>query len=100
MTVYRFDGWTLDSGRREMRNAEGAIVELTSGELSIMLVLLRSPRRTLSRDDLRSDGTLSSAKSVDVAVCRLRDKLPPRAIKTVRLGGYWFSARVIEECEV
>jgi two-component system, OmpR family, response regulator len=101
--VYRFDGWQLDSLRRTLRNASGALADLTAGEFDLLLAFADRPNQVLTRDQLLdlSRGRVSSVfdRSIDVQVSRLRRKIEqnpqqPVLIKTVRSGGYIFAADV------
>lgn len=98
-----FDGWTIDLSRRELRDPEGALVSLTAGEFDLLASLAERPHRVLSRDQLldltrgREAGAFDRA--VDVQLSRLRRKIEtdpkdPALIKTVRGGGYMFTAAV------
>ncbi len=94
-----FEGWRLDPMRRELRNPEGVIIDLSVGEYDLLLAFLESPQRVLTREHLletarnRALGTFD--RSIDVQVSRLRRKIDPEAdgesfIKTVRGAGYMF----------
>lgn len=102
----RFDGWQIDLAARELRDAEGTLVMLTSGEFDMLEAFVERPQQILSRDqlaDLTSGRVLGPLdRSVDVALSRLRRKLgedpkAPHLIKTVRHGGYYFAVDV-EPC--
>lgn len=104
--VYRFEGWRLDSGRRELRNPLGALVDLSSAELDLLIAFARHPQRVMARNVLlglargRTAGPLD--RTIDVHIGRLRRKLEddprhPSLIKTVRGGGYVFSPAVTVE---
>ncbi len=97
--VLTFSGWKLDPARRELRDPDGVLVELTAGEFGLLTALVERPRRVLSRDRLldltRSRDAQPFDRSVDVQVSRLRRKIEadpknPEMIKTVRSGGYIF----------
>lgn len=101
--VYRFAGWTLNAASRLLHNSNGGPVDLTGGEFDLLMVFLTHPQRVLNRDQLldwtrgRSAGPLD--RTIDVQLSRLRRKLGddakvPSVIKTVRGGGYLFSATV------
>ncbi len=101
-----FDGWRLDTARRELRDPDGALVDLTAGEFDLLAALAERPNRVLSRDALldltRGRAAVPFDRSVDVQVSRLRRKIEadprdPARIKTVRGGGYVFAARVERE---
>jgi two-component system, OmpR family, response regulator len=112
-TVMRFAGWTLDPGARTLTDPAGMAVELTSGEFDLLLVFAERPQRVLSRDQLldltRGRDALPFDRSIDVQISRLRRKvegrtvegdsgrpelIKPELIKTVRSGGYVFTAAV------
>lgn len=99
---YRFEGWTIDSTRRELLNSEGVIIDLTSGEYDLLLALVEAPQRVLTREQLldlsRNRTAAGFDRSVDVQISRLRRKLgedPERIIKTVRGVGYMFASVVV-----
>ena len=101
---FGFGNWTLDTTAQSLNDAQGRPIGLTSGEFKLLEVLVTRANRVLSRDQLMDAcyGNDSPAfdRSVDVCVGRLRKKLlddprNPAIIRTVRNGGYIFSARVI-----
>jgi two-component system OmpR family response regulator len=100
---YGFVGWTLDAGAHALTDPDGGAIDLTGGEFDMLLSFVTHAQRVLNRDQLldwtrgRSSGPFDRA--VDVQLSRLRRKLaehPSGAdlIKTVRGGGYLFSAAV------
>ncbi|MDB5973756.1 MAG: DNA-binding response regulator [Nevskia sp.] len=98
-----FAGWRLDVGRRELYSPRNALVSLPAGEFDLLLILLERPHRILSRDTLLdlARGRIPAPfdRSIDVQISRLRRKIEvdpkePLFIKTVRGGGYVFSAPV------
>lgn len=102
-SVLQFNGWRLELDRRELFAPSGEAVELSAGELDLLVVFLRHPRRALSRDRLLdlAHGREASLfdRSIDVQVGRLRRKIEsnpkrPELIKTVRGTGYIFTAEV------
>jgi len=101
--VFTFSGWTLNTSSRDLRDPENSIVGLTSGEYKLLEALVTHANRVLSRDQLldlvSSNDAPAFDRSVDVRVGRLRKKLgddskSPTLIKTVRNGGYIFTAKV------
>lgn len=101
--AYRFAGWELNVGLRRLKNPQGAPVELTNGEFSLLAAFLCAPQRTLSRDQLLDLSRLHNAevydRSIDVQILRLRRKIEadpahPRFIVTQRGAGYVFEAAV------
>ncbi len=94
---YRFAGWILDPSKRELRNPDGVLVPLSTGEYDLLIAFLDRPQRVLNRDQLldltRGREALPFDRSVDVQLSRLRRKIEidpkdPNLIKTVRGGGY------------
>jgi DNA-binding response OmpR family regulator len=101
--VYRFDHWTIDLPRRELRSESGEVCPLTTSEFELLAVLVQRPNRVLSRDQLMDllKGRQWAAydRSIDSQIARLRKKIEPgsgspQLIKTVRGAGYSFTADV------
>ena len=101
--VYRFSGWTLDAGSRDLTDPAGGAVPLTGGEFDLLIVLVQHPQRVLNRDQLldwtRGRSANPYDRAVDVQLSRLRRKLgddpsEPAMIRTVRGGGYLFAPPV------
>ncbi len=100
-----FAGHRLDVLARRLENADGAEVSLTGAEFDLLQVLVERPGRVLSRDRLldltqgRAAGPYE--RSIDILISRIRRKVEsdphhPEIIKTVRSGGYMFSAEVTD----
>lgn len=98
-----FLGWVLDLSLRKLLSPDNVEVELSTGEYVLLTAFVQSPQIVLSRDQLldftqhRPAGPFD--RSIDVQVSRLRQKVEenpkkPRLIKTVRGGGYLFTAKV------
>jgi two-component system OmpR family response regulator len=94
-----FEGWTLDTQRRELTNPAGAVVELSTGEFDLLLTFLEAPQRVLSRDQLMDAAKhrvpTGFDRAIDVQVSRLRRKIEASEesqamIKTIRGTGYMF----------
>ena len=101
--IYRFAGWVLDGGSRDLTDPKGEGVLLTGGEFDLLLVLLQHPQRVLNRDQLldwtRGRSAEAYDRTIDVQLSRLRKKLgddpaDPVMIRTVRGGGYLFAPTV------
>ena len=101
--AYRFDGWELNLNTRRLTATGGRAVPLSNGEFSLLVVLLGSPQRILTRDQLLDLSRLHNDevynRSVDVQVMRLRRKIEPdpakpRYIRTERGAGYLFGVPV------
>jgi DNA-binding response OmpR family regulator len=101
--AFRFAGWELNVRTRRLLSPQGASVELSNGEFSLLLALCRAPQRVLTRDQLLSMSRLHEAevydRSIDVQVRRLRLKLEsdaahPALILTERGAGYRLACSV------
>lgn len=99
----RFEGWELDLRTKRLCAPNGARVDLTQAEARLLQAFLRSPRRTLSRDQLldlsRGHSEDVFDRSIDVQILRLRRKLEadpsrPKLIRTERGSGYFLDAKV------
>ena len=111
----RFEGWSLDTKRHELVNAQGVVVDLSTGEYDLLLTFLEYPQRVLTRDQLMDAAKHRIAtgfdRAIDIQVSRLRKKLDasllgrsgvdPDAsedgqamIKTIRGTGYMFVPEV------
>lgn len=104
--IARFDGWTLDFGRRELADPQGASVPLTSGEFDLLAAFVERPNRVLERDYLmdvcKGRGADAFDRRIDTQVSRLRKKIEagadrPTLIKSVRGVGYIFAATVRQD---
>jgi two-component system OmpR family response regulator len=101
--TYAFGEWKLDTTLQALHDATGRPIALTSGEFRLLEAMVTRANRVLSRDQLMDacHGNNSPAfdRSIDVCVGRLRKKLHddprnPAIIRTIRNGGYIFSAKV------
>ena len=93
-----FAGLTNDTDTRSVV-VDGKLVDLTSMEFELLLILARRHGRKMSRDDILSElrgiDAAILTRSVDIMVSRLRGKLndsvkPPRFIQTIWGRGYSF----------
>ena len=99
---HRFGKFKLYPGVRQVLDESELPLDLTGSEFELLLAMVRRPGRLLSRDQLLELTNRGSQevfdRSVDVLMSRLRKKLGDneefQMIKTVRNGGYLFSARV------
>ncbi len=98
-----FAGWRLDLVRRELRSPDGVVVNLSSGEFSLLRAFVERPQRVLTRDQLldfaRGPDSDAFDRAIDVQISRLRRKLDDGAsgqdlIRTIRNEGYMFTAKV------
>src|SRR5688572_32844882 len=96
--TYQFGEFSLNLATRSLAR-DGKPVSLTTGEFSVLKVLVQHPRQPLSRDKLmelargREYGVFD--RSIDVQISRLRqvieeDHARPRHIKAARGFGYVF----------
>ena len=96
--IHRFGAFEFNLATRRLEK-EGKPVALTTGEFSVLKVLVQHPRQPLSRDKLmelargREYGVFD--RSIDVQISRLRkivedDHAQPRHIQTVWGFGYVF----------
>jgi two-component system OmpR family response regulator len=101
--LVRFSGWTLDTGRRQLRAPDHVLVDLSGGEYELLLAFLERPQIVLTRDQLlditRSRFGGPFDRAIDMQVGRLRRKIEtdpksPTLIKTVRGGGYVLASAV------
>ena len=97
-----FADFVLDSATRTLHR-DGSDIALTAGEYDLLVAFVDHPRRVLNRDQLldmaRGRAAIPFDRSIDVQVGRLRRKIEtdpknPNLIKTVRGGGYMFTAEV------
>jgi DNA-binding response OmpR family regulator len=102
-TRYTFDGWTMDTRRREVRDPSGRPCELTTAEFNLLAIFVHRPGRVLSRDELmdllKGHDWTPMDRSIDGLVARLRKKIEPETerpllVKTVRGVGYVFAGSV------
>lgn len=102
-TTYKFDGWIVDTLRRQLTNPDGVLIDVSSGEYDLLLAFLEAPQRVLTREQLLDMARNRTAvpgfdRSIDVQISRLRRKMGSEdtegIIKTVRGAGYMFVANV------
>ena len=91
-TEVRFGVFQLNVPRGELRR-NGDLVRLTSAEKNLLRMLSLKPGTPLSRLQLSQPGLEESARSVDVQINRLRQKIEsdpanPVYLQTVRGAGY------------
>jgi two-component system OmpR family response regulator len=103
----KFSSWTLDFENRRLTDAKDRVVMLSGGEFSLLKFLVEHPNEVLTRDQLLTVTSHSSAadgsgQRADLQVCRLRQKLndnarSPELIMTVRGQGYVLATSVTVE---
>jgi two-component system, OmpR family, response regulator len=103
LRAYRFAGWELNVRLYRLSSPDGSRMEISRGEFGLLRVLLASPQRILTREQLLQLTHIDSAevydRSIDTQVMRLRRKIEadpgqPRFIRTERGTGYYFDAPV------
>jgi two-component system OmpR family response regulator len=94
---YHFGTWVLDTVSRNLSDANGVVVPLGGAEYRVLIKLLSSQHKVLSRTQLMESGTDREPdpfdRSIDVRISRLRqilgeDAREPKIIKTVYGEGY------------
>jgi DNA-binding response OmpR family regulator len=99
-----FDGLAIDTDARVVR-VDGVVIELTSMEFELLLILARRHGKKLSRDDILSElrgiDAAILTRSVDIMISRLRQKIgdsskPARFIQTIWGRGYSFIGRPVD----
>jgi two-component system OmpR family response regulator len=100
-TVYLFEDFALDAGRRELHGPDGRTVVLQAGVIELLQVFVEHPKRILSREDLAATAGLppeTDGRAIDMRVSRLRQTLRALGerdlIRTVRGAGYVLNAEV------
>jgi DNA-binding response OmpR family regulator len=100
--ILRIEDCKLDLASRSFVDGNGREVRLTRAENALLAAFVGSPRRVLSRDQLRhaivGRGTEPHDRSVDMLVARVRRKIErdpkaPRFILSVPGVGYKFTAQ-------
>ncbi|MFC3293498.1 response regulator [Modicisalibacter luteus] len=103
--LLRFGSWQLDRVTRELIDDKGQRSALSGADYQLLQVFLDHPEQVLSREALfdlsRGRPAPPLDRSIDVHVCRLRQRLGEDAqhsqlIRTVRGAGYVLTAQV--EC--
>ena len=99
-----FDGLAIDTDARVV-HVDGAVIDLTSMEFELLLILARRHGKKLSRDDILSElrgiDAAILTRSVDIMISRLRQKIgdsskPARFIQTIWGRGYSFIGRPVD----
>ncbi|CAN7682565.1 response regulator transcription factor [Pararhizobium sp. LjRoot235] len=103
MPGLRFENWRINPRRRLVYDPAGRSIPLTAAEFDMLLALCLNPGRVMTRAELLGFAHVGVGKpgerSVDVHIRRLRSKIErnprhPELVKTIRLGGYMFTAVV------
>lgn len=100
---FAFGNWVFDVGQRVLRSGDGVTVDLTSREFAVLEALVRRSQRVMTRNmliEFSGGGARDTLdRAIDTVISRLRRKIEqnphaPEVIKTVRGGGYVFTAKV------
>ncbi|SFC06146.1 two-component system, OmpR family, response regulator [Marinospirillum celere] len=98
--IWSFGNWTLEEGRRVLKNNKGKELLLTRAEFDLLLALLKADSKPLSKmqlSDAVGRGNLdTSPETIAVLIHRLRKKLGcKQVIQTLSGVGYR-----VPECEL
>jgi two-component system response regulator CssR len=89
--LYIVSGYEIDTGRRKITD-NGALVDLSSKEIELIIALLNNNGKPLTRDKLLNivwgENYFGSDRVVDDTIRRLRAKLPNLKIETIYGLGY------------
>ncbi|HHG90747.1 MAG TPA: response regulator [Devosia sp.] len=101
--VLIFGNWRLNLSLRRLQSKNGTLVDLSTSEFDLLAAFAERSQQVLSRDQLldltRGQVEMPFDRKIDMQVSRLRHKIEedpkhPHLIKTVRGGGYVFTAKV------
>ncbi len=102
--VLTFSNWRLYPASRQVFSDTNEELSLSAGEYDLLLTFVQQPQRVLDRELLLHVTKHSDLnpldRRIDVQISRLRQKIEvdakkPALIKTIRNGGYMFTAQVI-----
>ncbi|MFK8082911.1 MAG: response regulator transcription factor [Granulosicoccus sp.] len=105
LELIRFGDWSVNTAARELRNADGELINLTTTEYDLLDIFVNSPQRVLSREHLMERLTGKSChpsdRIIDNHVAQLRKKIERNDgsewIKTVRGAGYMFTGKTVRD---
>lgn len=101
--VLAFNNWHLYPASRQLFNDKNEELKLSASEYNLLLAFLRQPQQILGREfllQLTKNSDLNPFdRRIDIQISRLRQKIEPDTkkpllIKTIRNGGYMFTAQV------
>ncbi|MGL5741469.1 MAG: winged helix-turn-helix domain-containing protein [Legionella sp.] len=102
--VLIFSNWRLYPASRQVFSESNEELSLSAGEYDLLLTFVQQPQRILDRELLLQITKNSDLnffdRRIDVQISRLRQKIEidakkPALIKTIRNGGYMFTAQVV-----
>lgn len=102
--ILMFDNWRIyPASRRVFNENNNHELLLSAGEYDLLLTFIQQPQQVLDREFLlqvtKNSDTNPLDRKIDVQISRLRQKIEhdvknPLLIKTIRNGGYIFTAPV------
>ncbi|BCA96860.1 DNA-binding response regulator [Legionella antarctica] len=102
--VMIFTNWRLYPASRQVFRENNQELPLSAGEYDLLLTFVQQPQRVLDREFLlqitKNSDLNPFDRRIDVQISRLRQKIEldakkPVLIRTIRNGGYMFTARVV-----
>ena len=102
--ILLFANWRLYPASRQIFSKSNQELQLSAGEYDLLLAFVRQPQSVLGREFLlqitKNSDLNPFDRRIDVQISRLRQKIEtdakkPALIKTIRNGGYLFTARVL-----
>jgi len=102
--VLVFADWRLYPASRQIFGNANQELQLSAGEYDLLLAFIRQPQQVLGREFLlqitKNTDLNPFDRRIDVQISRLRQKIEtdakkPALIKTIRNGGYLFTAQVL-----
>jgi len=102
--IFAFANWRLYPSSRQVFDNDNKELFLSAGEYDLLLTFIQQSQRVLDRELLlhvtKNTDLNPFDRRIDVQISRLRQKIEidakkPVLIKTIRNGGYLFTAQVI-----
>lgn len=104
--AFQFANWRMYPASRQIFDEQNRELQLSAGEYDLLYLFVQQPQRVLHREELlqvtkQSDHSPFDRR-IDVQISRLRQKIErdakkPTLIKTIRNGGYVFTAQVTSD---
>jgi len=102
--VLMFTDWRMYPASRQVFDDNNRELQLSAGEYDLLHTFVQQPQKVLDREFLlqitKNSDLNPFDRRIDVQISRLRQKIEvdakkPALIKTIRNGGYMFTARVV-----
>lgn len=102
--IIGFNNWRLIPASRQLFDENNNEIPLSAGEYDLLYIFIQQSQRILDREFLlhatKQDEFHPFDRRIDVQISRLRQKIErnpkiPTLIKTIRNGGYMFTAEVV-----